>query len=113
MSGPPKRILVVAHDRALNETRVAMARAAGYTVESVATDDDAMRYLEMHQFDLILLGRKSLIPKVGLDQRLSEKYPDLLTLKIDPNNDISPWPSRVTDPAPSHVLALLKEMLGE
>jgi CheY-like chemotaxis protein len=112
MSLMPKRILVVAHDSLLRATRVTLLERAGYSVESVITDDEAMKLLETERFDLILLGRKSQIPKTGLDQRLRERYPDLLTLKIQPGGDIvSLYPSRTTDALPQHVLSALKEML--
>jgi|ERR1700733_1485125 hypothetical protein len=77
-----KRILVAAHDLPLRTTRIALLKQAGYEVESGATDDDAMAILEIERFDSVLIGRKSLLPKKGIDQRLREKYPDLLTLKI-------------------------------
>ena len=72
----------------LRTTRESILEKAGYTVFSVVTDDDAMKLLETEQFDLILLGRRSQIPRTGLDQRLREKYPNLLTLKIKPTGDI-------------------------
>jgi DNA-binding response OmpR family regulator len=113
MSFIPKRILVVSHDQMLRTTRTSLLEKAGYTVFSAVTDDDAMRLLETEQFDLILLGRKSQIPKEGLDQRLRQKYPNLLTLKIQSVGDIaSPYSSRTTDAAPRHVLSVLEEMLG-
>lgn len=72
-----------------------------------------MALLEREQFDLILLGRKSKLPKKGIDQRLREKYPDLLTLKIEMRGqEKSIFPSRITDSAPHHVLTALTEMLG-
>jgi hypothetical protein len=77
-----------AYDQMLRTTRVSILEKAGYTVFSVVTDDDAMKLLETEQFDLILLGRRSQIPRTGLDQRLREKYPNLLTLKIKPTGDI-------------------------
>jgi DNA-binding response OmpR family regulator len=70
-----KRLLVVAHDRPLGSSRVALLVDAGYRVKSVASDDEAMALLEQERFDLILLGRKSLIPKIGLDQRLRGEVP--------------------------------------
>ena len=113
MSLVPKRILVVAHDRMLRTTRVSILDQAGYTVSSAETDDDAMARLETEQFDLILLGRKSQVPKTGLDQRLREKHPNLLILKIQPAGDVvSLFPTRTTDAVPDHVLSALKEMLG-
>jgi DNA-binding NtrC family response regulator len=112
MSPSPKRILVVAHDQMLRMTRVSMLERAGYTVFSAVADDGAMGLLETAQFDLILLGRKSQIPKTGLDQRLREKYPNLLTLKIQSSGDIvSLYPSRTTNAVPEHVMNALKEML--
>jgi len=108
-----KRILVVAHDRSLRASRVTLLRKAGYTVEFAEFDDDAMARLATEQFDLVLLGRKSLLPKKGIDQRVREIYPDLLILKIEGKGvDASVYPSRVTDSEPRHVLAALSEMLG-
>jgi hypothetical protein len=90
-------------------TRVSMLERAGYTVFSAVTDDDAMGLLETARFDLILLGRKSQILKTGLDQRLREKYPNLLTLKIQSSGDIvSLYPSRTTDAVPEHVMSALR-----
>jgi DNA-binding NtrC family response regulator len=112
MSVIPKRILVVAHDRPLWSSRVAILKRAGYGVASVETDDEAMEVLEEEKFDLILLGRRSRLPKKGIDQRLREEYPDLLTPKIAPQGEIaSIYPSRTTDALPEHVLNALKEML--
>ena len=109
MSGTRKRILVVTQDAPLRETRVMLLKAAGYTVTSVSSDDDALRLLEKDRFDLVLLGRSSEL-SVGIDQRLREKHPLLLTLKID-DLDGSEYPSRVTDSIPEHVIDALKEML--
>jgi CheY-like chemotaxis protein len=89
-------------------------RSKGYRVESVETDDDAMKLLETEQFDLVLLGHQSGLPKKGIDQRLREKYPDLATLKIELAGDRhSAYPTRITDSAPQHVLQALREMLGD
>ena len=97
----------------LRTTRVSILENEGYTVSSAVTDDDAMTLLETEQFDLILLGRKSQVPKMGLDQRLREKHPNLLILKIQPAGDVvSLFPTRTTDAVPDHVLSALKEMLG-
>ena len=113
MSLIPKRILVVAHDRMLRTTRVSILDQACYTVSSAETDDDAVALLETEQFDLILQGRKSQVPKTGLAQRLREKHPNLLILKIQPAGDVvSLFPTRTTDAVPDHVLSALKEMLG-
>jgi CheY-like chemotaxis protein len=67
MAPKQKRILIVAHDRPLRETRALMLEKAGYTVGSVETDDEAMEVLEEEVFDLILLGRKFRLPITGLD----------------------------------------------
>jgi CheY-like chemotaxis protein len=105
----PKRILVVAH---LRSTRVSLLESQGYSVESVETDD-AMTLLLAQTFDLILLGRNSGMHKTLLDQRLREKYPQLLTLKIVNHEEPSVYPSRLTDSAPEHVIVALREMLGD
>jgi CheY-like chemotaxis protein len=108
-----KRILVVSDDRTLGFSRVALLKKAGYLVDSVASDDAAIALLEAEPFDLILLGRNALRTGQGLDQRLRERHPDLLTLKIEAN---AAFPSihatRVTDARPERVLAVLAEMLG-
>ena len=64
-------------------------------------------------FDLILLGRRSRLLQKGIDQRLREKYPELLILKIESTFEPgSEYPSRITDAAPRHVLEALHGMLG-
>ena len=109
-----KHILVVAHDRPLKETRVSLLQSQGYRVNSVETDDDAMKILETEHYDLVLLGRQSALPKKGIDQRLRERFPNLATLKIElAGVRHSVYPTRVTDTMPKNVLAALHEMLGE
>ena len=106
-----KRILVVSHDTLLRSTRVAILERAGYSVISIATDDDAMELLETEQFDLLLVGRKSERPRPALDQRLRDKSPKLPVLKIQPRGDaVDDYSFRTTDALPEHVDAL-KDML--
>jgi DNA-binding NtrC family response regulator len=111
----PKSILVVAHDRRLRETRVQLLQAEEYTVKSVETGDDAMAILDTEHFDLVLIGRKIKGPGKQIDQRLREKYPDLPILKIQSAGDVerSPYPSRITDYQPQHVLDAVHDMLGD
>lgn len=112
MSGGKKRILVVAHDQAVRETRAHLLQAGGYSVESAVTDDQAMERLETETFDLVLLGRSSLMTRFAMDQRLRERYPDLLTLKIETDVNEPQYASRViTDYRPARLLELLREML--
>jgi DNA-binding NtrC family response regulator len=107
-----KRILVVSDDPILAFSRVALLKKAGYQVESIPSDEAAMDLLEIKPFDLVLLGRDSLRPGKGLDRRLRERHPDLLTLKIEGNVPVpSAYPSRITDARPENVLAALEEML--
>jgi hypothetical protein len=107
-----KRILVVSDDATLGFSRVALLEKAGYQAESIHSDDAAMELLEIERFDLVLLGRDTLRPGKGLDRRLRERHPDLLTLKIEGNVPVpSIYPSRITDARPEHVLAALEEML--
>jgi CheY-like chemotaxis protein len=109
----PKRILVVCHDRPLKMSRVELLRRQGYDVESVEADDEAMALLLEKPFDLILLGRKSALREVGLDRRIRETYPDLLTLKImSPEEASTIYPSRMVDSEPRHVIEALRDMLG-
>jgi hypothetical protein len=109
----PKRILVVADDRPLRTTRVSLLESEGYRVESVESDNEAMTALLTETYDLVLLGRNSELHKKGIDQRLREQYPHLLTLKIVNEADASIWPSRITDSEPKHVIVALHEMLGD
>jgi hypothetical protein len=107
-----KRILVVSDDPTLAFSRVALLKKAGYQAESTSSDEAALDLLEDEHFDLVLLGRDSLRPGKGLDRRLRERHPDLLTLKIEGNVPIpSIYPSRIVDARPEHVLAALEEML--
>jgi CheY-like chemotaxis protein len=109
-----KRILVVSDDPILGFSRIALLKKAGYQAELSTSDDAALDLLEVERFDLILLGRDPLLPGKGLDRRLRERHPDLLTLKIEGNVPVpSIYPSRITDARPEHVLAALEEMLGE
>jgi response regulator RpfG family c-di-GMP phosphodiesterase len=109
-----KRILVVAHNRPLKETRVSLLQAQGYRVDSVETDDDAMKLLETTQYDLVLLGHRSALPEDGVDKRLREKFPNLATLKIELTGiRHSSYPTRVIDSAPRNVVAALQEMLRD
>jgi hypothetical protein len=108
-----KGILVVAHDRPLRATRVSLLEQQGYLVQSVELDNEAMVLLETEAFDLVLIGRKSLLPKKGIDQRLRELYPHLLTLMIVNTDEASIYPSRMTDSRPEHVIEALHEMLED
>jgi hypothetical protein len=69
-----KRILVVADERPLRQSRVSLLEAENWVVESAGSDDDAMELLLTERFDLILLGRNSSLDSKGIDQRIREKY---------------------------------------
>lgn len=93
---------------------MALLEDQGYCVVSVESDDAAVALLETEKFDLILIGRNSPLAEKGLAQRLREKYPALLTLRIEDTPDSSgTYPSRITDAAPARVLDALREMLGD
>ncbi|HWZ52136.1 MAG TPA: hypothetical protein VNW54_11805 [Granulicella sp.] len=109
-----KRILVVAHDRTLGLSRVALLQSAGYTVDFVFSDEAALTLLAAQAFDLVLLGRNSKLEEPGLDQRLREHFPELLILKIEATGSVpSIYPTRITDARPANVLAALQEMLSD
>jgi DNA-binding response OmpR family regulator len=109
-----KSILVVSHDPVLRSTRIALLKAAGYEAEAADDDDDALVRLEVGQFDVVLVGRRSDLPQRGIDQRVREKYPYILILMLDRENENpSAFASRTTDPHPSHVLDALDAMLGQ
>jgi DNA-binding NtrC family response regulator len=107
-----KRILVVSLDLELGRTRSLLLQAQGYKIDCAASDDDAMRMLESMNFYLVLLGRDSLLFEKRLDQRIRQKYPKQLTLKIQPVEEtVSLYASRTVDSVPSHVIEALREML--
>src|ERR1700733_330367 len=107
-----KRILVVAHDPFLRLTRTALLRSAGYEVEAAESDNSAVITVDNERFDLVLIGRRSRGSEIPLDQRLRDRYPHMLILKIvQPFEPPSSYPSRTTDPNPARVLTALKEML--
>jgi CheY-like chemotaxis protein/anti-sigma regulatory factor (Ser/Thr protein kinase) len=71
------RILIVDDDRALNNVLVDMLKAAGYSTEGVLDGAAALKHIDKHRFDLVLLDLG--LPKVtGLDvlKRLRERQPE-------------------------------------
>ena len=108
----PKRILIISHDRILRATRSALLVSAGYEVATAESADEALTLLDSDRFDLALIGRKSLQPGPALDQRLRERHPRLLILKIaEVIEEASQHPSQTTSAVPANVLAALKGML--
>ncbi len=107
------RILVVSHDKVLRQTRSALLKKHGYSVETADGVDNALDAMLTGAFDLVLVGRNSLSDKVPIDQRLRERYPNLLILKIvdliDQHNSYS---SHMTNSVPENVIAALKGMLA-
>jgi CheY-like chemotaxis protein len=109
-----KSILVVSHDPILRSTRVALLKAAGYRAEAAEDDKDALARIELAQFDVVLVGRRSDLSQKGIDQRLREKDSDILILMLERENENpSVFASRMTDPHPRLVLDALDAMLGE
>jgi DNA-binding NtrC family response regulator len=107
-----KRILIVAQISLLRSTRKSLLKSAGYEVESAESDDLAIRAADDERIDIVLIGRKSLLADVALDQRLRERYPALLVLKVaDAGESFSAYPSRITDPSPYNLLRAIREML--
>lgn len=93
---------------------MAMLNNLGYEVESVESDDAAMGFLEKKHFDLVLIGRKSQLTEKGLDQRLREKYPHLLILKIDSAGPgTSVYSSQIISSQPKHLTDVLQHLLGD
>ena len=110
---PPKRILVVAHDPRLRETRASLLENANYAVTTAISDDDALKLLNRRNFDLVLIGRSALLPVRPLDQRINEKYPNLPLLKIDTlSAEPSLYATRTIIAHPGHVLLAIQEMLA-
>jgi len=110
---PPKRVLVVAHDPRLRETRASLLENARYEVTTAVSDDDALKLLSHASFDLVLIGRNALLPAKPLDQRINEKYPSLPLLKIDTlGAETSLYATRTVIAHPGHVLLAIQEMLA-
>ena len=97
-----QHILVVAQDPLLRDTRKLLS-SAGYQVTSVDSDDLAIASVDQDRFDLILIGRTSLLATIALDRRLRERYPTLCILKI--------VQARSTGPAPRQVLSAVRDLL--
>jgi CheY-like chemotaxis protein len=114
MSSAPKSVLIVSDDEMLLTTRSALLKTYGYNVTAVESDDEAISLLETEGFDLVLIGRKTDLPTIEIDERIRERHPKLLVLKIE-ELDVAArgFASRDTDSDPAHVLLALKEMLGE
>ena len=111
--GPSKRILVVAHDPRLRETRASLLENARYEVTTAVSDDEALKLLSHASFDLVLIGRSALLSAQPLDQRINEKYPNLPLLKIDTlSAESSPYATRTVIAHPGHVLLAIQEMLA-
>jgi hypothetical protein len=107
-----KRILVVSHDSGLRASRSALLVAAGYAVATASNPDQAIELLDANTFDLVLIGRRSLVAGKPLDQRLRERYPEILILKIaEVIEEGSRYPTKTTISVPANVLAALKGML--
>jgi DNA-binding response OmpR family regulator len=114
MSSVPKSVLIVSHDEMLRTTRAAVLKTGGYSVATAASDNEAMALLETRTFDLVLIGRKTDFPTIEIDERLRERYPKLLVLKIEDLEETARgFADRETDSSPQHVLLALKQMLGE
>src|SRR5271170_1328184 len=101
-----KRILIVAHDPFLRNSRTLLLLKAGYEVITAESDDLAVGLLDNERFDLVLIGRTSRVSPIALDCRLRGRYPDLPVLKIVASEEglPSPYPSRITNPQPYNVL---------
>ena len=109
-----KSVLIVSRDKMLRTTRAAVLQTGGYSVTTAVSDDEAMALLETRTYDLVLIGRKTDLPIIEIDERLRERHPKLLVLKIeDLEVAARGYASRETDANPEHVLLALKEMLGE
>ena len=109
-----KNILVVSHDPILRSTRVALLKASGYEAEAAEDDNDALARLEIVQFDVVLVGRRSDLSQKGIDQRVRERYPNILILMLEREEESpSVFASRTIDPHPRLVLDALDAMLGQ
>ena len=110
----PQKILVVAHDAVLRASRSTLLLQSGYSVTDAASVDGAIALLESDTFDLVVVGRDSLGAAKGNDQRIRERCPAQLILKIVKFVDEgSEYASRITDSFPRNVLAAVSGMFAE
>jgi CheY-like chemotaxis protein len=105
----PKRILVVANDRTVRQTRTRILEREGYSVASAESDDEAIALLESEAFDLVLIGRDPCSVMAGFDQRLRERFPRLLMLKTSDIDSV--YATRTTEAKPASILSELTKLL--
>jgi CheY-like chemotaxis protein len=106
-----KRILLVAHDASLRESRASVLRGAGYVVVAVITVEEAVTELRVADFDVVLIGRN---PSAGgplIDRALRTAFLDQPILKIANAADDERYASRIVGASPHHILAALTDML--
>ena len=74
-----------------------------------------MTLLGKEHFDLILIGRKFQLAKRALDERLRERFPYLLILRIESRGEgpADYYPSKVIDSQPASLMRALQELLGK
>ena len=108
-----KRILVVSHDPVLRDSRSALLLHAGFAVSAVGHNDEAMALMVQNTFDVVVIGRNSHWPEMGLDERVRAIYPEQLIVKIaQAGEPKSMFCSRITDSFPTNVLEAVNEVLG-
>ncbi len=108
-----KNILVVTHHTALRKSRVQVLERDGYCTASADSAEEAMRRLAGEHFDLVVIGRKSQLQGLAIDQQIREHYPGQIILQIDPGSERSPYISRIVPSHPLEVLAAVKELLAD
>jgi DNA-binding response OmpR family regulator len=105
------RILLVAHDNSLRESRALVLRHAGHSVIDVASVGQAVAELRDGVFDLVVIGRNPMAGGGAIDRVLREAFPNLQILKVANAADEEFYASRLVDASPIHILAAVKEMV--
>lgn len=108
-----KTILVVGYDRAMLNARKEILQSAGYEALTTSNDDRMMRILRIKKIDLILLGQ-FVVPKgKPLQQRVRERYPQALILKMQPGSqEHDSFSNAFTAYDPAEMLEAIHRLLG-
>ncbi len=110
-----KRILVIAHDPAVQSTRVSILQRDGYDVAAVETAEEALARLEAERFDLVVVGRKAKAETKAAGAVVRARHPSLPILKVAPLpdlNDGEKFATKSVEPMPHIVVNAVRELIG-
>ncbi len=106
-----ERIFVVTHNTILRKTRVELLTNGGYSTDSVESAEEAMAKLATERFKVVVIGRRSYLQGLTIDQEIRERYPGQIILQIEDGSEHSSYVSRMVKSNPSQLLAAVRELL--